>query len=297
MRAGAKLSDKDKETLWGINAELAALGTAFRQNVLKETNASAIFVADRAELEGIPENEIAGAALAAKQEGKTGYLIRLQNTTGHPLLNVLKNRALRQRILEASLARNSRGGEFDNREVVSRTARLRAQRAALLGYPTFAAYSLEEQTARTVPAVNQMLADIAPKAVSNARREAADLQSVIDAEKGGFKLAAWDWDFYSEKVRKERYCLTSRSCGRIWNSTTCFRTGCSMPRENCTESRSKSVTIFRSICRRCASLRSSTKTASRLRCLWLTIMSVLQRMAARGPTPMYVNRGCWANGR
>ncbi|MFN2476224.1 MAG: M3 family metallopeptidase [Chthoniobacterales bacterium] len=208
VRAGAKLSDADKTKLRAINAELAQLQTTFEQNVLKEKNASSVIVDTREELDGLPDSAIAAAAAAAKDEKKEGkFAIRLQNTTNQAPLASLKNRALRQRIMEASLTRNSKGGEFDNREVVTRIARLRAERANLLGYPTFAAYQLEDQTAKNVETVNKMLADITPPAVANARKEIADMQAVIDEQKGGFQLASWDWDFYSEQVRKARYAF------------------------------------------------------------------------------------------
>jgi peptidyl-dipeptidase Dcp len=208
VRAGAKLSEADKTKLKAINAEIASLETAFAQNVQKEKNAHAIVVDDRAELAGMSENEITAAAAAAKEAGKPGkYVLPLLNTTGQPPLTTLTNRALRQRIMQASLARGSQGGEFDNRGVVSRLARLRAEHAVLLGQPNHAAYQLEEQTARDVSRVNKLLADLAPPAVANARLEAADLQAVIDHEHGGFKLAAEDWDLYSEKVRQARYAF------------------------------------------------------------------------------------------
>jgi peptidyl-dipeptidase Dcp len=105
------------------------------------------------------------------------------------------------------VSRGSRGGEFDNREIVARTMRLRAERATLLGYADFATYGLEDQTARTPAADNAMLRQLAPAAVANARREAADLQARIDTEGGGFRLAPWDWAFYSEKVRAEKYAF------------------------------------------------------------------------------------------
>jgi peptidyl-dipeptidase Dcp len=206
VRAGAKLSDADKTKLKAMNGEIATLQTTFEQNVLKEKNASSVIVDTKEELDGLPESEIAAAAKAAKDEGKEGkFAIRLQNTTSQPPLKLLKNRALRQRIMEASLTRNSKGGEFDNREVVSQIARLRAERAALLGYDNHAAYQLEDQTAGNVPTVNKMLADITPPAVANARKEIADMQAVIDQQGGGFQLAPWDWDFYAEQVRKARY--------------------------------------------------------------------------------------------
>ena len=208
VRAGAKLSDADKTKLKAINAELAKLQTDFGQNVLKEKNASSIVVDKREDLAGMSDNEIAAAAKAAKDDGKEGkFVIRLLNTTGQPSLTSLQNRALREKIMQVSLARNSHGGEFDNKEVVSRTAKLRAERATLLGYANHAAYQLEDQTAKDVPTVNKLLADLAPAAVANAKKEGADMQAIIDQEKGGFQLAACDWDFYSEKVRKARYAF------------------------------------------------------------------------------------------
>jgi peptidyl-dipeptidase Dcp len=208
VRAGALLSESDKTRLKTLNAELAALQTTFSQNVLKETNASAVVVDRRTDLAGMSAHEIAAteeAATAAKKEGK--FVIRLLNTSGQPALGSLENRPLRQRLQEVSVSRGSRGGEFDNRAVVLRIVALRAERAALLGYASHAAYMLEDQTARTPAAVDQLLAQLAPPAVANARREAADIQAIIDAEHGGFQLAAYDWDFYSERVRRARYAF------------------------------------------------------------------------------------------
>jgi peptidyl-dipeptidase Dcp len=206
VRAGALLGDEDKQKLKEINKELASLQTAFAQNVLKETNESSVLVTNRSELAGLSDDDLESAANAANSAGHDGlYLIALQNTTGQPPLASLHNRTLRQRIHEASINRGLAGGEFDNRELVARMARLRAERAALLGYPDHATYVLEDATARTKEAVNQLLADLAPAAVANARAEAADMQSIIDEENGGFELAAWDWAYYAEKVRSARY--------------------------------------------------------------------------------------------
>ncbi|WP_394779295.1 M3 family metallopeptidase [Undibacterium sp.] len=206
VRAGAKLSDADKTKLKAINAQLASLGTTFSQNVLKETNASAVIVDTKAELKGLSDSEITAAAEAAKARGLQGkYVIALMNTTGQPYETTLTNRALRKRLYDASVERNSHGGEFDNREVAIGLAKLRAEKAQLLGYPNFAAYSLEDNTAKNTGAVNKMLAEITPAAVANAKKEAADMQKLIDAKKGGFKLAAWDWAFYAEQVRKAKY--------------------------------------------------------------------------------------------
>ena len=206
VRAGAQLSDAEKDKLKAINSELASLQTSFSQNVLNEVNASAVVVETREELAGLPDSMIDAAAEAAKEADMEGkYLIALLNTSQQPPLASLENRALRQRIMEVSLARGSHGGEFDNREILTRVAKLRAERAQLMGYENHAAYGLDNQTARTAEAVNERLASLTPPAVANAKREAADMQAIIDAEGGDFELAAWDWDFYAEKVRKQRY--------------------------------------------------------------------------------------------
>jgi len=206
VRAGALLSAEAKERIKAINAELAELQTQFSQNVLDEVNASAVVVDSREALAGLSEAEIAAAAEAAKARGLEGkYVIALLNTSGQPPLASLENRALRERIMQASLARGSHGGEFDNREVFVKIVKLRAERAQLMGYANHAAYSLETQTAKTPQAVNDMLTSLGPRAAANAKREAADLQAMIDAEGGDFKLASWDWAYYAEKLRKQRY--------------------------------------------------------------------------------------------
>ena len=206
IRAGAALSAGDREKLKVLNRELAALSTRFSQNVLKEVNASAIVVEKRDELAGLSGDAIAAAAEAAKARGLEGkFVFALINTTEQPPETELASRSLRQRLHDASVARGSQGGEYDNRKVVLGLVKLRAERARLLGYPNHAAYILEDQTARTTTAVNKMLAELAGPAVANARREAAAIQAQIDADKGGFRLAAQDWAFYTEKVRRARY--------------------------------------------------------------------------------------------
>jgi peptidyl-dipeptidase Dcp len=208
VRAGAQLSEADKDKLKAYNEQLAKLTTQFQQNVLKESNDSAVLVATREELAGLDDGAIAAAAEAAKAKGQEGkFLITLQNTTGQPALTDLNNRALRERIYRASIERANRGNDADNKPIVAAIVRARAERAKLLGYPSHAAYQLEDSTAKTTDAVNKLLAQLAAPAVANAEREAADMQKVIDRQKGGFKLAAWDWAYYAEAVRKERYDL------------------------------------------------------------------------------------------
>ena len=209
-RAGARLSETEKERMREINAELASLSAEFSDNTLDEVNASAIEVATAEELAGLSEGEIAAAAEAAKERDKDGrYVIALLNTSGQPALASLEDRALRQRLAEASLARGSSGGEHDNREVIVRIAALRAERAALLGYPNHAAFVLEEQTAQTLEAVDERLSGLTPAAVANARREAEALEELARTEGDDLgesgEIAAWDWSYYTEKLRAERF--------------------------------------------------------------------------------------------
>jgi peptidyl-dipeptidase Dcp len=205
--AGAQLEGAERERMKAINAELATLTTQFSQNVLKEVNDLAVVVDDRAALAGLSDDAIVAAEQEAKKRGLEGkFVIALLNTSGQPALSALEDRALRQRIHEASLSRGSRGGAFDNREVLVKTVKLRAERAQLLGFDNHAAYRLTTQTAKTVNAVNERLAMLAPAAVANAKKEQADLEAI--AAKDGVKaLKSWDWDFYTEKVRAERYAF------------------------------------------------------------------------------------------
>jgi peptidyl-dipeptidase Dcp len=213
VRAGAQLSASDKIKLKAYNGKIAALQTQFSQNVLKEANASALVVDSREELAGMSDKAIDVAAAEAKKRGLEGkFVIPVVNTTQQAPLSVLTNRATREKLLATSLARGSHGGEFDNRNLVLELARARAERAALLGYPSHAAYMLEDQTAQTTGAVNKLLAEFAKPAVNNAKKEAADLQKVIDAEGGKgsaskFEATAYDWNYYTDKVRQARYAF------------------------------------------------------------------------------------------
>ena len=213
VRAGARLDEEQKERLREINGELARLGTEFSQNVLKEVNDSAVVVETAAELDGLSEGQIQSAAdEAAKRdlEGKSDlegkYVLKLMNYSSQPQLTSLGNRDVRQRLMEASLARGSRGNEFDNREIVSQVLQLRAEKADMLGYATHADFVLEETTAKTVGAVDGMLGQLAPVSVANARTEGEALQAMIDeTEDAPFELRSWDWPFYAEKVRQRQY--------------------------------------------------------------------------------------------
>ena len=206
VRAGAALSVDQQQRMKELNGQIATLQTRYSQQILSEMNELAILLDSREELTGLDEALVAAAEAEADERGLQGkFLIPLLNTSGQPALASLQNRAVRETMHRTSLSRGNRGGEFDNRELLVDILRLRAERAQLLGFENHAHYILEDRTAQTVAAVNERLAELAPPAVANARREAADLQQMIYDEGADFELAAWDWDFYTEKVRAARY--------------------------------------------------------------------------------------------
>jgi peptidyl-dipeptidase Dcp len=206
VRAGAELPEAEKTKLRALNEEEAKLTTRFEEAVLADTKASCVVVSKRKELAGLSEADVASAAAAAKERGLAGkWVIDLQNTTQQPALSSLTNRELRQRILRASEARCAHGGADDTMVIVLRLAQLRAQKATLLGFPTYAAYVLDDQMARTPEKALKLLTDVVPAATAKAGLEAARMQKLIDAEKGSFTLGASDWELYAEKVRKADY--------------------------------------------------------------------------------------------
>ncbi|HET6391318.1 MAG TPA: M3 family metallopeptidase [Blastococcus sp.] len=202
--AGAQLDGAGRQRLTELNQELSTLSTTFGQNLQLATEAAAVRVTDRAELDGLSDEEIAGAATAAADRDLDGYLLALLLPTGQPLLAKLRNRDLRRRVFDASLARAS-DGEHDNRQVAARIALLRAERARLLGFDTHADLVLADSTARTTAAVDAMLGSMVPASVANAEAEAEVLRTA--AARDGVELAAWDWAFYGEQVRAERYAV------------------------------------------------------------------------------------------
>ena len=208
VRAGAELSEADKTRLRALNQEESRLTTEFSNRLLAATKAGAVVVTDRAELAGLSDAEIAAAADAARQRGMEGrWVLPLQNTTQQPVMASLRNRALRQRIFEASTRRGEQGGSTDTREIVRRLAQLRTERAGLLGFPNYAAFSLDNQVARTPENATRLLTQIALPATARARAEVARMQQLIDQQGGGFRLAPWDWQYYAEQVRKAEYDL------------------------------------------------------------------------------------------
>lgn len=206
VRGGAALSMPEQQHMKELNAEIASLETLYSQNILNEVNDLAVIVDTEEELTGLDQALITAAreeAAARDLDGK--YVLPLLNTSSQPALASLQNRALRERIHSISLSRGSRGGDFDNTEVLSDVLRLRAERAQLLGYDNHAHFILEDRTAQTVAAVNNRLAELTTPALANVNREAVDLQQMIYDDGQDFELASWDWDFYTEKLRLARY--------------------------------------------------------------------------------------------
>ena len=205
VRAGAQLNDSDQAKLRKLNQEESQLTTEFRKRVLADTDASAVVVDNVADLAGASDADIAAAAQKAKDrhlEGK--WVITLQNTTQQPALAYLQNRALREKIFNASVQRGNHGGPNDTKEIISRLAQLRAEKGKLLGYPTYAAYILDDQMAKTPENAFKLMTDMVPASTEKAREEAAAMQKLIGTD---FTLQPWDWEYYSEQVRKAQYDL------------------------------------------------------------------------------------------
>jgi peptidyl-dipeptidase Dcp len=205
VHAGANLSEADKTTLKKLNEEISSDSDAFNTKLLAGTKDGAYVTTDKGALAGLSAAQIAAAAQAATSRKVEGFVVPLQNTTQQPDLVQLTNRDTRQAIFEHSWNRSERGDANDTRDTIARLAQLRAQKAKLLGFPSFAAWKLADQMAKTPEAALRFMDAIVPAATAEAAREAKDIQNVIDAQKGGFQVQAYDWEFYSDQVRKARY--------------------------------------------------------------------------------------------
>jgi peptidyl-dipeptidase Dcp len=207
VKAGARLSEADKEKLKALNSEESTLSNKFTNQLLAATKAAAYKTTDKAALAGLSEAQVSAAAEAAKGRGEQGYVLPLQNTTQQPLLTFMTIRDARKQLFDDSWTRTERGGDNDTRATIARIAQIRAEKAKLLGYPNYAAWALQDQMAKTPEAATQFMNALVGPSTAKARSEEADIQQVIDAQKGGFKAEPWDWEFYSEQVRKAKYDL------------------------------------------------------------------------------------------
>ncbi len=224
--AGANLSVADKEKLKQINQELASLSTQYANKLLEARKQGGLIVTAAKELDGLSADEIAAAATDAKNAEQTGkYLLALQNTTQQPLLQNLKNRATREKLFKASWFRAEKNDANDTRETIEKLAKLRLKKAQILGKKSFADWKLQDQMAKTPEAAKNLMDQIAKPAVETARREAKDIQDLIDQQKGGFTLEPWDWNFYAEQVRKAKYDLDENQIKPYFEVTTVLEKG------------------------------------------------------------------------
>ena len=245
VHAGANLSEADKTELKKLNEELATLSNTFTTKLLAATKDGAYVTTDKAALAGLSDAQISAAAEAAKGRKVEGFVLPLQNTTQQPDLVALSNRSTRQALFANSWNRAERGDANDTRDTIAKIAQLRAQKGKLLGFPNFAAWKIEDQMAKTPEAALKFMDALVPAATARAASEAQDIQAVIDQQKGGFKVQPWDWDFYSEQVRKAKYDLDEEQVKPYFELNNVLRTASSTPPTSSTGSPSKSAKIFR----------------------------------------------------
>ena len=209
VKAGAQLSPEKQAELKQLNKQLSTLQTSFSQKLLAAAKAGALHVTDKAALAGLSDDQIAAAAQAAKDRGVEGYVLPLQNTTQQPALESLTDRATREALYQASITRASKGDSNDTRALISEIAQLRAKKAGLLGFSSYAAYTLTDQMAKTPEAALAFINRLQPAVTAKEKAEYADIQKLVDAQGGGFKAQPWDWNIYAEQIRKQRYALDS----------------------------------------------------------------------------------------
>ncbi len=208
VHSGANLSDADKATLKAFNEEESTLSTQFTNRLLAAAKAAAVVVDDKAKLAGLSDAEIDAAGRLAKDRKLDGkWVLPIQNTTQQPALASLSDRAMRETVFKAAWNRAEKGDANDTRELLTRIAQIRAQKAKLLGFPSYAAWNLEDQMAKTPEAALTFMRNLVPAATARAQAEAKDIQAVIGQQNGAFQVEAWDWERYAEQVRKAKYDL------------------------------------------------------------------------------------------
>ena len=225
VHAGANLNEADKAQLKKLNEELATLSNTFSTKLLAATKQGAYTTPDKAALSGLSEAQVNAAAESAKGRKVDGYVIPLQNTTQQPDLVSLTNRGTRETIFGNSWNRAEKGDANDTRDTIAKIAQLRAQKGKLLGYPTFAAWKIEDQMAKTPENALKFMDALVPGATAKAASEAADIQVVIDQQKGGFKVQPYDWEFYSEQVRKAKYDLNEEEIKQYFELNNVLENG------------------------------------------------------------------------
>ena len=224
--AGANLTDAQKDQMKAINAELATLSTQFTSKLLEARKKGAVLINDVKELDGLSADEIAAAATDAKNAGQEGkYLLTLLNTTQQPLLQNLKNRTTREKLFKASWYRAEKGDENDTRAILEKTAKLKMDKAHLMGKSSYAELNLMDQMAKKPENALKLLSQLANPAVAQAKKESDDIQKLIDEQKGGFSVEPWDWNFYAEQVRKAKYDLDENQIKPYFEVSTVLEKG------------------------------------------------------------------------
>ena len=211
LRAGAKLDKDKKDELREINKKLTTLTLKYRDNVLKYVNEYELLVDDEAKLAGLPEDVVAAAAQLAKKEGKEGkWIFKLTSASRIPFLQYAENRDLREQLYKAYIGQCNDGGKYDNKQVLKDVISLRLQKAKLLGFDCYSNFVLEENMAKNSENVMKFLDNLWPYALNTAKKERAELQQLMDKEGKGQKLEAWDWWYYAEKLRQEKFNLSEQ---------------------------------------------------------------------------------------
>jgi len=209
VRQGADLPKDKQDQLRKVNEQLSLLALTFSENLLAETNKNfRLVIGDKKDLEGLPQGVIDGAAEAAKDAGIQGkWVFTLAKPSWIPFLQYSPRRDLREKLYRGYFMRGDNGNKFDNKETVAKIVRLRVEKAKLLGYPSYAAYIIEDNMAKTPSNVDEFLMKLWNAALPVAQKEVLEMQKIIDRDGGKFKLEPWDWWYYAEKVRKEKYNL------------------------------------------------------------------------------------------
>ncbi len=208
VRNGIGLDEEKKSRLKQINEELSMLSLRFGDNLRKETNALGLVIDNKDDLVGLPDAVIQGAAELAKQNGLEGkWAFNLQRPSFTPFLQYSEKRDLREQLYNAYLMRGNNNNEYDNKEIIKKIIALRNEKVNLLGYKMYADFKLEKNMAKNPATVDKFLADLWTPALNKSKQEAADMQKLIDADGGNYKLTGWDWWYYAEKVKKEKYAL------------------------------------------------------------------------------------------
>jgi peptidyl-dipeptidase Dcp len=226
VKNGALLADADKEQLKAINGRLSTLQTDFGQKLVAATKDGALVISDKRKLAGLGAGEIAAAAKAAEDRGLKGkWVLALFNTTQQPLLVSLKDRATRKALFEAGRMRAARGDANDTRALIAEIAELRAKKAALLGFADFASFTMSDQMARNPATAMGFMQRMVPALAAQQRKEAGELNALIKRSGGKFSVQPWDWDFYAERLRKEKYAFDEAQVKPYFEITNVLENG------------------------------------------------------------------------